>query len=90
MGVFFAFVVGWAMGSRGGEQGYDDVVSALKEVRDSDEFATLLGALRTHSGYVLRQAADWLQDAEAKVPESTDFIARVRSLVQPQVEDSSL
>jgi len=87
MGVFLAFVVGWAMGSRGGEQGYEDVVSAFKEVRDSDEFATLLGALRTHTGFILRQAADWLQSTEAKVPQSTDFIERVKGLVQPRTDD---
>jgi hypothetical protein len=84
MGVFFAFVVGWAMGSRSGEQGYDDVVAAFKEVRDSDEFATLLGALRVHSAYVLRQAAEWLESTESKASQSGEFIDRVRSLVQPQ------
>jgi hypothetical protein len=88
MGVFLAFVVGWAMGSRGGEQGYEDVVSAFKEVRDSDEFATLVGALRTHTGFVLRQAADWLQSAESQVPQSTEFIDRVRGLVQPRSDDA--
>jgi hypothetical protein len=89
MGVFFAFIVGWAMGSRSGEQNYEEVVSAFKEVRDSDEFATLLGALRTHAGYILRTAADWLQDTEAKVPDSTDLIARVRNLVQPRSDEVS-
>jgi hypothetical protein len=87
MGVFFAFIVGWAMGSRGGEQRYEEVVSAFKEVRDSDEFATLVGALRTHSGYLLRQAADWLQDTEAQVSQSTDFVERVRNMVQPRTAD---
>jgi hypothetical protein len=81
MGVLFAFLVGWVMGSRGGEQSYDEVVAAFKEVRESDEFATLLGALRTHTGHMLRQAADWLEDAEARVPETTDLIERVRGLV---------
>jgi hypothetical protein len=88
MGVFFAFIVGWAMGSRSGEQNYEEVVSAFKEVRDSDEFATLLGALRTHTGYLLHQAAAWLQDTEASVPDSTDFIARVRGLVQPRTGET--
>jgi hypothetical protein len=86
MGVLFAFIVGWAMGSRGGEERYSEVVSAFKEVRDSDEFATLLGALRTHSGYILRQAADWLQETEANAPQATDFVERVRNMVQPRVE----
>jgi len=89
MGMLFAFLVGWAMGTRGGEQSYDDVVNAFKEVRDSDEMATLMGALRTHTGYVLRQAADWLESSEATLPTSTDFIERVRGIVQPRNEDAS-
>jgi hypothetical protein len=89
MGVFFAFVVGWAMGSRGGEQGYEEVVTALKDVRDSDEFATLLGALRVHAGYLLRQAADWLESTESNAPQASAFVERVRNMVQPRTEDAS-
>jgi hypothetical protein len=76
------------MGSRVGEQNYDEVVQAFKEVRDSDEFATLLGALRTHAGHMFRQAADWLDDAEARVPTTTDILDRVRTLVQPRAAES--
>jgi hypothetical protein len=83
MGVLMAFVAGWVMGARGGESGYDDVVQALKEIRDSDEFATLVSALRTHSGHVLRQAADWLQDLDSAPPQAAEFMDRVRALVQP-------
>lgn len=82
MGVLLAFIVGWAMGSRGGEEHYDDVVNALRELRDSDEFTTLVNALRTHAGHVLRQAGDWLQDTDHAAT-STEFIARVRALVTP-------
>ena len=49
----------------------------------------LLGALRTHSGYVLRQAADWLQETEANAPQATDFVERVRNMVQPRVSDDA-
>jgi hypothetical protein len=89
MGVLLAFVVGWAMGSRGGEQGYDDVVAAFHDVRDSDEFAVLVTTVRTHGGHVLHQAADWLQSAEARVPQSNDFIERVRGLVAPRSGDAT-
>jgi hypothetical protein len=37
---------------------------------------------------MFRQAADWLDDAEARVPQTTDLLARVRSLVQPRGEDA--
>lgn len=84
MGTFLAFLVGWAMGSRGGEQQYDDVIAAAKEVRDSDEFATLLGALRTHATFLLRQAADWLESSESRATDRTDVVSRVRAMVQPR------
>jgi hypothetical protein len=88
MGVLLAFFVGWAMGARGGDQQYDDVVKAARELRDSDEFATLVGALRIHAGYVLRQAADWLQETDVHAT-SGEFISRVREVVRPRGGDET-
>ena len=90
MGVLFAFFVGWRLGARGGEQGYEEVVSALKDVRESEESATLVAVVRSHGGQLLHNAADWLQSAATADGTTTaDLFDRVRAMVQPgrAVED---
>jgi hypothetical protein len=84
MGILFAFFVGWRLGARGGEQGYEEVVTALKDVRDSDEFGTLIAVARNHGGQLLHNAADWLQSAgQADGATAAELFDRVRSMVQP-------
>ena len=86
MGVLLGFFVGWAVGARGGKQGYDDVVAAAKEVLRSDEVATLQAAVRMHAEYTLRQLADWLQETREGGGAVDDVMARVRRLVLAGVE----
>ncbi len=83
MGILFAFVAGWATCARGG-QTTDEVVEALKAIRDSQEVADLLAALRQHAGFSLKSLAESLLDSGDGPPTSaTDLLARVRALVQP-------
>jgi hypothetical protein len=61
------------------------VVDALKAVRDSEEVADLMAALRQHAGYSLRTLGERLLDSGDNRPGSSvvDILARVRAMVQP-------
>ena len=87
MGVLFGFVVGWAVGARGGVQGYQEVVAAAREVLRSEEAATLQAALRMHAEHTLRQLADWLQETREGGDAVEDVMSRVRRLVVAGGED---
>ena len=78
-----AFYFGWAMGARGGRKSVDDVSAALTPLRESEEFNSLLSALRAHFGCSLQQAASWLQDADGPPLGVPDLLARVQQLVIP-------
>lgn len=81
MGVLLGFLVGWTVGARGGTKGYSEVVAAGKEVLQSQEFRALLGILRSHTEFTLRQLADWLGEDRAPGDLGEDVLARVRRLV---------
>lgn len=82
MGVVLAFLVGWAVGARGGAKGYDEVVAAGKEVWRSEEFAGLVSAVRSHTVHVLRELAEWLHATSEQVEEQEDVLTRARRLVR--------
>ncbi len=82
MGILLAFFTGWALGARGGTKGYDEVLTAGKDVLRSEEFAALRAALRSHTEYALRQLADLLQEPSAESGEGEDVLSKVRRLVQ--------
>lgn len=65
MELLLAFAIGWAVGAKGGEQGYRDVIDAARDLRRSDEFHALLDALRSHLAGTLRVLADVLAETEA-------------------------
>jgi hypothetical protein len=60
MGTLFGFAVGYIVGARAGSQGFDEVVEALRTVRDSDEFQALQEVLRTHVRGSVRTLGAWL------------------------------
>ena len=88
MGVLLAFLVGWAVGARGGAGQYDDVVAAYRALRDSDEVAALLAALRSHAGYTLKEVGEWLSSDERISVSAPDVVMRVRDLVMRPGETS--
>lgn len=84
MPTLLAFALGYLIGARGGDKGFDDVVDALKAIRESDEMADLLVALRSHASYTLRELAGRLEpgsgaDADGFAP-PTDLVERVRRM----------
>ncbi|HVE24872.1 MAG TPA: hypothetical protein VNC22_05695 [Sporichthya sp.] len=84
MGILLAFFAGWATASRAGSESHDEVVAALKAVRDSEEVADLVRALNSHVGFALRELGNRLLDAGDSRPGTfPDVLARVRDLVTP-------
>jgi hypothetical protein len=55
VGVLMAFVAGYIVGGRSGREGFEEVVSAVKDVKNSQEFEDLVKALRSHAGHVLQE-----------------------------------
>ena len=83
MGILLAFAVGFVVGGRGGAQDFNDVIQAVRELRDSEEFHGLLGVLRQHGAHMLRSAADLLDGATMPhTEEGTDIADRVRLLMK--------
>jgi hypothetical protein len=81
MGVLLAWALGYVVGAKGGAQDFDDVVQAVKELRDSDEVRQLWSVLRGHLGKVLRSTADMLEEVAGPQP-AGDLVDRVRQMMK--------
>jgi hypothetical protein len=82
MGILLAFAVGYAIGARAGSENFDEVVDSVKAVRDSEEFASLVKALRSHAGHTLRELASLVDGTAAPSTGSAqDLVERVRKLI---------
>ena len=81
MGVLLAWALGYVVGAKGGAQDFDDVVQAVKELRDSDEVRQLWSVLRSHLGNVLRSAANMLEEVAGPQP-AGDLVDRVRLMMK--------
>lgn len=83
MGVLFAWAAGYVVGTRAGPKGFDDIVRAAKDLRDSDEVRALVSALRSHAAHTLHSTADLLEHAEIPHPaQAGDLVDRVRAMMQ--------
>jgi len=66
VGTLFGFAVGYLLGARAGNEGYEELVRSAKAILDSEEFQSFLGILRDHARHGLRQLSDWVGgDGEA-------------------------
>ena len=84
MGVLLVFAAGYVMGARGGGESLDDVVDAMRAIRESDEFHDFLKALRTHAAHSLRGLATTLENGRQRDDDrasSADLLERVRLIV---------
>lgn len=79
MGLLMAFFVGWTVGAKAGAKGYEEVVAAVRTVRQSEEFAALVSISRTHAASTLRELSKLLS-GETERPAAEDLIARVQRL----------
>jgi hypothetical protein len=69
MGLLVAFGVGFLIGAQGGREGFDDVVTAAREVRNSEEFADLVMAARGHISESLQELGRRI-NGDAREPQS--------------------
>ena len=67
MEILLAFFIGYAVGAKAGSESLNEVLAAAREVRQTDEFAGLVDALRSHVAATLHLLADAL----SKQPEPT-------------------
>jgi hypothetical protein len=80
--MLLAFVVGYAVGAQGGTENFEEVVDALKAVRDSEEFGSLVKALRSHASHALRELAIMVDGSGSESSSSAqDLVERVRKLI---------
>jgi hypothetical protein len=74
------FVAGWALGAKAGNEGFDDVIETAKAIYGSKEFHDLVGALRAHVGYSLKELGDLVTGGSPEPAE--DLLDMVRRLAQ--------
>ncbi len=62
MSALFGFIVGYVVGARAGNDGFDKLEEAWREIRRSDEFRSLLELARSHLSGTLKTVGERLQD----------------------------
>ena len=83
MEALIAFYFGWTMGARSGPEGAQELNDAISSLKQSEEFADLMSALRKHAAVIVRDVADRIEgsglvDERGPVP---DVLARVHELI---------
>jgi hypothetical protein len=79
--MLIAFGAGFVIGARTGKKEFDDLTTSLRALRDSQEFADVMAAARSHVSYGLRELASVLEGAgSAADGESADVVTRVKVL----------
>jgi hypothetical protein len=81
MGIVLAFAVGYIVGANSGQDSYREVLDSLRAVRESEEFAGLVSAMRAHFSASLRQLADVVDDTAAPDVAPAKLIERVRTIM---------
>lgn len=82
MGTLFGFAVGYILGARVGNPGYERLRDAWIELRSSREFREFFEAARTHVQGTLRVAADRIADGDRLVADGEDLLARARARLE--------
>lgn len=62
MGTLIGFAVGYVFGTRAGREGFEQFVTALREVRQSEQFAGLVHAMTGHLEHILHEMNSHLVD----------------------------
>jgi hypothetical protein len=84
VGILLAFFAGWATAAKADRRTNDEVIEALKAVRDSEEVGALLHALRNHAGYSIRELGTRILEAGDGRPMGVpEIISRVRQMMTP-------
>ena len=78
---FIALLVGYIVGAQAGSKDLDQVASSLKKLSQSEEFADVVTAVRSHLGHTLREVATIVEGGSSPLVEETgDLVDRVRHL----------
>jgi hypothetical protein len=89
MGIFVALAVGYVVGAKTGSKDLDQLTKSLRALRESEEFADVVAAVRSHLGHTLREVASTLDGGGGgggvggSVRQSGDMVDRVRQLFGP-------
>ena len=89
MGLIMAFVAGYYVGGRGGNEGFDEVVGALKALGESQEVEDLLKALRSHASHVLQELGKRLEPEYDGPVSMATILDRARSFVQKDATETA-
>jgi hypothetical protein len=72
MGTLFGFAVGYILGARAGESGYDEVVRSVRAIRQSEEFRGFVSAMKDHGRHILREVSGRLAGDEDQFAMAND------------------
>jgi len=81
MGIILAFAFGYVVGANSGQEGYQEVLDALRAVQRSEEFRGLVDATRSHLSASLHQLADLVDDKPHDDVTPARLLERVRTLM---------
>lgn len=81
MVAFMALLAGYVIGAKAGSRDLDRVVGSLKRLGESEEFADVLSAVRSHVGHTMRELGTMLETPGERTDETGDLVDRVRHLV---------
>ena len=85
MGLLLVFAAGYVMGARAGGESLDEVVDAMRAIRESEEFHDFLKAMRTHTAHSPRGVATMIENGRERgngaAAPSSDLLERVRLIV---------
>lgn len=79
MGVLLAFFVGWTVGAKAGAQGFQEVLDAVRTVKDSEEFEALVAIARSQVSGALHELSK-LVSGDTPTPTPVDLLERVQRL----------
>ncbi|MDQ1375751.1 MAG: hypothetical protein QOJ09_3089 [Actinomycetota bacterium] len=55
MGTLFGFAMGYIIGARAGQDGFEEVVRSVRAIRQSEEFGGFVDAMKSHGRHLLRE-----------------------------------
>jgi hypothetical protein len=57
MGTLFGFAVGYILGARAGQEGFEELTRSIRAIRESEEFRSFVSAMKDHGRHIAREAA---------------------------------
>jgi hypothetical protein len=86
IGTMLTFAIGYLAGLKTDQKEFDDLSEAVKALRQSEEFAGVLDAARSHIGHTMRALADAVDGGarlglgQTVTDDEADLVAQVKDL----------